>query len=130
MLAVLAGVFAMHALAPGPTVAVAGPGVMHHGAVAGSVPAAHRASMPGPHGKALPEGESCHPAAGGGMGGHLHHADSTCTAAGTATGYAPPAPAPAGITALDAGLPPAPAGAAGAVSRAPPDLAQLQLLRI
>ncbi|GGS34726.1 hypothetical protein Snoj_00620 [Streptomyces nojiriensis] len=61
---------------------------------------------------------------------HLDHADGTCAAAGVGSAYAPPPLA----AALDA--PPAPSALPGSAEagawsgRAPPDLAELQLLRI
>ncbi|WP_328727521.1 DUF6153 family protein [Streptomyces sp. NBC_00259] len=69
----------------------------------------------------------CAHAAGG--AGHLDHADATCAAAGTGSAYTPPALVSA---VLDA--PPASSTAAAARDspdgRAPPDLSELQLLRI
>ncbi|MEU5170676.1 DUF6153 family protein [Streptomyces mutomycini] len=114
VLAVLAGVFAMHGLAPGsaPTKA---------SAVAGG-----HAMMPA-HEEAGHQvvGDCSH-----GDGGANHHADATCAATGTGAPYAPPVPA----AALDAGPVPValPGSAAGTPEsgRAPPDLAELQLLRI
>ncbi|MFD9304851.1 DUF6153 family protein [Streptomyces sp. NPDC060048] len=122
VLAVLAGVLAMHGLGPG--VAPSGPRTVAtggHGAE-GMSPEAARA------GAAHPAGEACSHTSGG--TGHALHADATCAATGVASPYAPPAPAPA----LDATAPDAPApGTVTALTgtgRAPPDPARLQLLRI
>ncbi|MEU2180327.1 DUF6153 family protein [Streptomyces thermolilacinus] len=113
VLAVLAGVLGMHALPPG------GAPVAH--AEAGHVMAmAHTADHQ------MIEG--CSHTAGG--SDHLDHADGTCAAAGLGSSYAPPAltadlmddPAAHGLT----GTPPA----AAVSGRAPPDLSELQLLRI
>ncbi|MCY0926184.1 DUF6153 family protein [Streptomyces sp. H27-H1] len=116
VLAVLAGVLAMHGLGPGPAPTKA--------------PAAA-----GSHVMAMVHDEAVHQVAGdcshtdGGMG-HAEHADATCAAAGVGAAYAPPVL----TAALEAG--PVPdallGGAAGTPEsgRAPPDLAELQLLRI
>ncbi len=116
VLAVLAGVLAMHGLGPGPAPTKAS-------AVAGG------------HVTAMVHEEGAQPVAGacshtdGGMS-HPDHADATCAATGVGAGYAPPVLA----AALDAGPEPValPGGAAGTPEsgRAPPDLAELQLLRI
>ncbi|WJY39651.1 DUF6153 family protein [Streptomyces sp. P9-2B-2] len=63
--------------------------------------------------------------------GHVHHADSTCASAAL---HGPPAP-PALTPSLDCPVQPAAAAGVGAPGkrdggRAPPDLAELQLLRI
>ncbi|MFD9291138.1 DUF6153 family protein [Streptomyces sp. NPDC060030] len=111
VLAVLAGVLAMHGLAPAKAT------------VAGST-----------HGMVMVHKETARTAGGCahavGGSGHAHHADATCAAAGVGASYVPPPPA------STPGVPPvvqmlAP-GAAGAPEggRAPPDLAELQLLRI
>ncbi len=114
VLAVLAGVLAMHGLGTG---AMSVMPVRAH-----AVPAAGHGS--GHHQTA---GDCSHDAGGQ---GHVHHADATCAATGITTPYAPPA--------LSAALPGAPAPAVFATrasapatgGRAPPDLAELQLLRI
>lgn len=125
VLAVLAGVLAMHGLGPGaaPTAkasAVAGGHAMAQAQVQGQ-------------GQALEE--AAHPVAGDcshshGGANHTAHADTTCAAAGVGAPYAPPAPA----VARDAGSAPvAPPGSAAGTpesGRSPPDLAELQLLRI
>ncbi|MEU9146324.1 DUF6153 family protein [Streptomyces sp. NPDC048349] len=114
VLAVLAGVLAMHGLGTGTTPV---PPERAH-AVA---PAGHGS------GHSRTDGDCAHGADGQ---GHVHHADATCAATGTTTPYAPPA--------LAAALPGACAPAVFATratapaesGRAPPDLAELQLLRV
>ncbi|AUH45004.1 hypothetical protein CXR04_19360 [Streptomyces sp. CMB-StM0423] len=77
---------------------------------------------------AAPAGDACSHTDGG--SGHPAHADRTCAAAGTASAYAPPALADA-LPGAPAAAPVRIAGsAAGLPDRAPPDLAELQLLRI
>ncbi|MFD5649006.1 DUF6153 family protein [Streptomyces sp. NPDC127039] len=115
VLAVLAGVLGMHGLAPGampPGQAGAGHGMVM--TAAAGVPHA---------------GGGC-THADGGSGHHLDHADGTCAAAGTGSAYTPPALTGA-LRAAPAA--PAPTGAfpgAPHDGRAPPDLSELQLLRI
>ncbi|MCY0949969.1 DUF6153 family protein [Streptomyces sp. H27-S2] len=116
VLALLAGVLAMHGLGPGPvpTRAPAAAGV-HDMAMA------HE-------GSARQVAGACSHSDGG--TGHADHADATCAAAGVGAAYSPPVLA----AALDSGPVPAALSrsAAGAAEsgRAPPDLAELQLLRI
>ncbi|MEU3063860.1 DUF6153 family protein [Streptomyces subrutilus] len=114
VLAVLAGVVAMHGLGPGPALAAAPSATAPHAmpmaptAAAGPADCSHTTNSTG----------------------HVHHADATCAAAGVGAPYAPPAPAAA---LADADAPAArPTGAVGQPGggRAPPDLAELQLLRI
>ncbi|MDQ0794245.1 DUF6153 family protein [Streptomyces sp. B1I3] len=115
VLAVLAGVLAMHGLAPG------------------AVPA-KTATVGSGHGVAMVHEKDVEAAAdcvhAGGGSGHAQHVDATCAAAGVGAPYAPPPLASA------PGVPPAvrvlSSGAAGSPEggRAPPDLAELQLLRI
>lgn len=114
VLAVLTGVLGMHALPSG-----AVPAPEHTMAMASTMahsPAKEQAS------------EACSHTEGG--SGHLAHADGTCAAAGIGSAYAPPAPA-AGLSDT---LAAADAVSAVPVStvwgRAPPDLSELQLLRI
>ncbi|MEV6676529.1 DUF6153 family protein [Streptomyces erythrochromogenes] len=121
VLAVLTGILGMHALGPAPAAAPASAAVSAGGA--------HHATA-GDHGAPAAEqaGGDCSHSAGG--SGHAQHADATCAAAGVASAYAPPALAEAlagrsGVSSWDAAEPVAAAGA-----RAPPDLAELQLLRI
>lgn len=115
VMAVLTGVLAMHGLAPGPApmdVTVSG---STHGA------------MTTPE-KAVQAAGDCSHAAGG--PGHAHHADATCAAAGVGAPYAPPPLASAPGVLLVAQTPPLGAVGAPEGGRAPPDLAELQLLRI
>nr|WP_024127242.1 DUF6153 family protein [Streptomyces sp. F8]AHE39978.1 Putative membrane protein [Streptomyces sp. F8] len=114
VMAVLAGLLGMHALSPG-------------GAPSARTQTGHDMVMAvaadAPHASA-----GCSHTDGG--AGHLDHADASCAATGTNSPYAPPP--------LTAALPDGPlrpsvlaAGAASAESgRAPPDLSELQLLRI
>ncbi|MFE0910896.1 DUF6153 family protein [Streptomyces sp. NPDC058812] len=114
VLAVLAGVLGMHGLAPGATPAVqAGAGHEMVVAAADGVPHA---------------GGGCTHTDGG--SNHLDHADGTCAAAGIGSAYTPPT-----LTGAPLNMPAAPAPAAASPGtphdgRAPPDLSELQLLRI
>lgn len=117
VLAVLAGVLAMHGLGSKPMPAAA------------SHPGQGRHAVAVPHEEATHQADgNCSHSAGGSE--HLDHADATCAAAGVGSPYAPPPL----IAAMDAPLPAAvllgvvPASAEG--GRAPPDLSELQLLRI
>ncbi|MGP3756862.1 DUF6153 family protein [Streptomyces sp. IBSNAI001] len=116
VLAVLTGVLAMHGLGPGPAPAEASAAARGH------------VMAMGYEGVAQQVVEGCSHTDGG--AGHADHADATCAASGVGAPYVPPA---LGL-AFDAAPVPAaqPAGAAGVpeVGRAPPDLAELQLLRI
>ncbi|WP_055535704.1 DUF6153 family protein [Streptomyces graminilatus] len=121
VLGLLAGVLAMHGLAPG-GLSVGMTHSAHHGHEA---QASRSLSM-----RAGPAEESvCH--CSGSPDGHAQHADATCASGAVPAGhtFAALAPDPAGASALaaraDRSLPPAPEGA-----RAPPSLAELQLLRI
>ncbi|MFD7256143.1 DUF6153 family protein [Streptomyces sp. NPDC059874] len=119
VLAVLAGVLAMHGLGPGPASARTAAGVGAHAVAGGHHEPAEAVAR---------AAEGCSHTAGG--SGHTHHADATCAATGIATPYAPPVPAAAldGVPAAQA--PHAVATASAQSGRAPPDLAELQLLRI
>jgi hypothetical protein len=103
-------------------------------APAAFVPAAQTPASPASHAPvaetpvATPAGDACSHTDGG--SGHLAHADRTCAAAGTASAYAPPALADALPGAPAAAPAPMAGPAAGVPDRAPPDLAELQLLRI
>ncbi|MFJ3722767.1 DUF6153 family protein [Streptomyces sp. NPDC090045] len=126
VLAVLAGLVAMHGLGPGASV----PARAH--AAAGS----HHASAAG-HEKVAsdtPCHDSCVHAGdpvGGGRGGHAEHADATCAATGTAGSPVLPAPAVLpGMTDAEAVLAHGIVPDATACGRAPPSLSELQLLRI
>lgn len=114
LLGLFAGLFGMHALGPGGVVAAPA----HH---------SHAHAMSA-HVPATTDEAVCH--GGGTGGGHAQHADPTC--ASGAVGAGPVLPA----------LLPDPSGAAGAVDldgrsvvaapeggRAPPSLAELQILR-
>ena len=111
VLALLAGLFGMHALAPG-------------GAV-------ETHSAPPPHMTMVSVGHDHCPGDGSCGGGQVHHADQTCASGAVSGGPSLPAlvadpravPARADTSCPYAGT--APDGA-----RAPPDLAELQLLRI
>jgi hypothetical protein len=116
VLVVLAGVLGMHALSPSP--------LPTHRAGADHARAGRAAAQVA----APDEDRACSHTAGG--SGHLNHADATCVAAGIGSAYAPPALAAA---VADAATAPGPADAelrATVSGRAPPDLAELQLLRI
>ncbi|WP_221268163.1 DUF6153 family protein [Streptomyces sp. TLI_185] len=109
VLGLLAGVFAMHGLAPGG-------GVVEHSA------ARHMTA-------AVAVDGSC--AGGDCGGGHAHHADQTCASGALSGGPTLPALVadPVAVPALsDAPCPYA--GTAPDGARAPPSLAELQLLRI
>ncbi|MCB5163905.1 DUF6153 family protein [Streptomyces bambusae] len=146
VLVVLAGILGMHALTPGPAAAppavAAAQAAAQAAATTGGHAATddHRAGAAAGHGSAADGHDSgtgraagravedCSHTAGG--SGHVDHADATCAAAGVSTTYVPPALLPA-LVVPEAGTSLAsavPQGAAG--SRAPPDLAELQLLRI
>ncbi|MGQ4490931.1 DUF6153 family protein [Streptomyces sp. SAS_281] len=112
--AVLTGVLGMHALGPG-----------------GALPEAGRHDMA----MATIAEDASHPPSGcsqtdGGGSEHLTHADASCVAAGIGTAYAPPPPAGALPDAFSAAVAPPRTAASAESSRAPPDLSELQLLRI
>lgn len=123
VLAVLAGVLAMHGLGPGPAPTSA-PASGHVMVTAHEEAAQHVTA----HEAAQHMTGACSHTDGG--AGHADHADATCAAAGVGASYAPPVLG----AALDGGFVSAglPGGAAGTPEsgRAPPDLAELQLLRI
>nr|WP_171148134.1 DUF6153 family protein [Streptomyces sp. S3(2020)] len=114
VLALLAGLMGMHALAPGAAVADEHPHAPSM-AAAVSVVAAH---------------DGCDGAGHCGSG-HVSHADATCAAAAVSGGPTLPALVPdpvAGVVREEA--PRAYAGSDPEGARAPPSLAELQLLRI
>ncbi|WP_223732001.1 DUF6153 family protein [Streptomyces purpurogeneiscleroticus] len=115
VLGLLAGLLGMHALAPVATAAA--PSHQHHGAMAATAQAAH-------HGGCADDG--C------GSGTHRgHHADATCASGAIPGGPALPDLLPGAVVppeAADAPCAAAPTSEHG--SRAPPSLAELQLLRI
>ncbi|WP_327228836.1 DUF6153 family protein [Streptomyces platensis] len=114
VLGLLAGLLGMHGLGA----AVAAPSFAHeHRMTTATVVATVQAHCPG-------DGDC-------GGTGHVHHADSTCASAAL---HGPPAP-PALTPSLDCPVQPAAEAGVGAPGkrdggRAPPDLAELQLLRI
>ncbi|MER6287916.1 DUF6153 family protein [Streptomyces sviceus] len=110
LLGLLVGVLGMHALAPGG-------GMGGHEGRSG-----HRVTA------AAVVDTVCHDGCGS---GHLHHADATCTSGAVSGGPALPAlvPDPSGSTPGTVGLC-AQTAAAQEGARAPPSLAELQLLRI
>ncbi|MDT0613645.1 DUF6153 family protein [Streptomyces lancefieldiae] len=114
VMTVLTGLLGMHGLAPGVTPAA------HTGA-------GHERVMT-PAGSAPHAGGACAHTDGG--SGHLDHADATCAAAGTASAYSPPTLAGDVLNAPLAASPTAAAMGAPQDGRAPPDLSELQLLRI
>ncbi|MET9322269.1 DUF6153 family protein [Streptomyces sp. NPDC003038] len=124
VLAVLAGLVAMHGLGP-----QAVPAAAHtSGRATGHTPAHTPAAMAvaAGHEEFLPAGDS--PEDGG---GHSQHADATCAAAGV--GGAPVLPAPGLVKAGPAAAATVAHGTtsdAAAYGRPPPSLSELQLLRI
>ncbi|ANB03982.1 hypothetical protein SAM40697_6906 [Streptomyces ambofaciens] len=114
VLAVLAGLLGMHALGPG-------------GAPSPRAEAGHDMVM-------AVSADASHASAGcshtGGGPSHLEHADGSCAAAGIGSAYAPPPLAGAlpGTPLIPASL--VPAAALAETGRDPPDLSELQLLRI
>ncbi|MFC8392882.1 DUF6153 family protein [Streptomyces sp. NPDC057238] len=114
VMTVLAGVLGMHGLAPGATVpARAGAGHEMVTAAADGVPHA---------------GAGCMHTDGGPS--HLDHADGTCAAAGIGSAYTPPALTGALPAPPQALAPTAAAMGSPHDGRAPPDLSELQLLRM
>ncbi|WP_344600034.1 DUF6153 family protein [Streptomyces glaucus] len=114
VLAVLAGVLGMHGLAPG-------------GVPAARTAAGHEMVMAAADGVPHADGGCAHTDGGS---GHLEHADGTCAAAGTASAYTPPMLTGTVPDAPVAPFPPAVATGSSHDGRAPPDLSELQLLRI
>ncbi|MFE0807897.1 DUF6153 family protein [Streptomyces sp. NPDC058794] len=117
--AVLAGLLGMHGLAPGVPTAHAGTGTSG---------AHHTEATAHADGADTLADRACGHSDGG--SGHVDHADGTCAAAGTASAYTPP-PLTGGTA--DAPATASPAGAATGTTqdgRGPPDLSELQLLRI
>ncbi|MEV0981731.1 DUF6153 family protein [Streptomyces sp. NPDC049915] len=113
VLGLLAGLLGMHALAPG-----------------GVVPERH-GHMSAPAVAGVVAGDGCAGSDGHCGGGHVHHADVTCASAAVSGGPELPAPvaAPGPVVVLP-GTGCAYVGAAPDGARAPPSLAELQLLRI
>ncbi|MFI5571362.1 DUF6153 family protein [Streptomyces sp. NPDC051740] len=114
VLAVLAGVLGMHGLAPG-------------GVPTAQTAAGHGMVMAAADGVPHADGGCAHTDGGS---GHLDHADGTCAATGTASAYTPPA-LTGTVLHAPAALPPTMAATGSPHDgRAPPDLSELQLLRI
>ncbi|MFD5430137.1 DUF6153 family protein [Streptomyces sp. NPDC127084] len=123
VLAVLAGLLAMHGLAPGVPGASA-VDTPHTGTGTGT--GAHAG-----HGTGTDRGSGhCGHDVGGGANGHTDHADATCAAGATSAPYTPPALTSARDGAMPVAEPAGRCGGTTATGRAPPDLAELQLLRI
>ncbi|MDJ0383192.1 DUF6153 family protein [Streptomyces sp. G-G2] len=116
VLAVLAGVLAMHGLGPRPAAA--------------AMPAdgGGRAMVMTQEASVHPAGGDCSHTAGG--SDHLNHADGTCVAAGVGAPYVPPALAAALDVAPSVAAVPGGVATVTEAGRAPPDLSELQLLRI
>jgi len=120
-LALVAGVLGMHALSPAGMPAAGRHDVM----MSAEAPGHHLAPV-------HVAGADCrHLSDAGDSGMAMDHAGGTCAAGGTSTAYVPPALMP-GVTArvepaATVGGGPAPGPVDG---RAPPDLSELQLLRI
>ncbi|MEU9051300.1 DUF6153 family protein [Streptomyces sp. NPDC048384] len=115
LLGLLAGLFGMHALGPADTVAASA----HHG---------HGAPVMSAHLTPVTDESACHSPDSG--GGHAQHADPTCASSAVGAGPVLPAPEPdpAG-SAVAAGLDGRSVTAAPEGGRAPPSLAELQILR-
>ncbi|MDC0770512.1 DUF6153 family protein [Streptomyces sp. HD] len=116
LLGLLAGLFAMHGLGPGNTVTAAS---AHH---------PHARTMTAAHMPATTDESVCHGGTTG--GGHAQHADPTCASGAVGAGPALPAllPDPAG-GAVSGDLDGRSVAAAPEGGRAPPSLAELQILR-
>ncbi|MEV6833433.1 DUF6153 family protein [Streptomyces sp. NPDC051133] len=113
VLSVLAGLLGMHALAPG--------GGMGHAEHMRSAPRAVAVSAP----------DDCAGGDGHCGGSRMHHADPTCASGAVNGGPQLPALAPDPVAApVSAHCPRSRAAAAPEGARAPPSLAELQLLRI
>ncbi|MFI5853904.1 DUF6153 family protein [Streptomyces parvulus] len=115
VLGLLAGLLGMHGLAPGG-------GLPEHSA---------RHSLPSPAPLAGAAHAGCGEDGGSCGGGHLRHADSVCASGAVGQGPVLPGLVPDPVpTAPCAGAVPAFAADAPDGARAPPSLAELQLLRI
>ncbi|MEU6369496.1 DUF6153 family protein [Streptomyces sp. NPDC046931] len=121
VLALVAGVLGMHALSPAGM-----PAAGRHDAMMPVGSSAHHSTLA--HGL---HGECRHLSDAGNGGMVMDHAGGTCAAGGTSTAYVPPA-----LTAAPtARVAPAATACGGPAARtvdgrAPPDLSELQLLRI
>ncbi|WP_086021496.1 DUF6153 family protein [Streptomyces zinciresistens] len=118
ILALLTGLLAMHGLAPA-VVPMGGAGM-----------SAHSATVPADIAPVHQNGDGCQHANNAGAGGNMEHADPTCAAPRTGVTYTPPALALASAPHSVSEVPSRASAAGSAEGRAPPDLAQLQLLRI
>ncbi|MFD7627794.1 DUF6153 family protein [Streptomyces sp. NPDC059851] len=127
VLAVLAGLVAMHGLGPGAVAAsAAAPGC----AAAHETATTHGAPAAAEHAMKYDAAVHADEPAGDGSGGHAQHADATCAAAGTAGTPVLPSPAAPSVVTATRALGPG-IHVNGALSgRAPPSLSELQLLRI
>nr|WP_063807370.1 DUF6153 family protein [Streptomyces caeruleatus] len=135
LLGLLAGLFGMHALAPGGTVAAgshaspashASHASPHHASAPASAPAT--APTMGSRTTAMTDETACHGSAPG--GGHAQHADPTCASGAVGAGPVLPALAPdPGGAAVAGDLDRRSARATTEGGRAPPSLAELQILR-
>ncbi|KFG71721.1 DUF6153 family protein [Streptomyces mutabilis] len=114
VMAVLTGVLGMHALGPAGALSP-GKGDGHNMVTAMAAGASHM-SAGCSHTDGRPD--------------HLEHADGTCAAAGVGSAYTPPALTTALTDAPCASASAVPAAASAESGRAPPDLSELQLLRI
>jgi hypothetical protein len=137
VLGLLAGLFGMHAVSVGGVVAVAA----HHGsghaprtamaAATGSMTATATATATAAESASsgIADESVCHGA--GNSDGHAHHADATCASGAVGGGPALPVPLPDPVTGAvlaDADRRSVPVTPES--GRAPPSLAELQLLRI
>ncbi|MFJ8634864.1 DUF6153 family protein [Streptomyces sp. NPDC093568] len=115
LLGLFAGLFGMHALASGDVVM----GASHH---------SHARAMNAAHTPDPADESVCH--GGDTGGGHAQHADPTCASGAVGSGPVLPAllPDPAGTGITGALAPRSPATAPDG-GRAPPSLAELQILR-
>ncbi|MFD3838690.1 DUF6153 family protein [Streptomyces sp. NPDC058642] len=123
VLTLLAGLMGMHALAPGAAVADDHPHAPPVAAVSVAAVSVSAVSVSAVHDGCAGEGHC--------GSGHVSHADATCAAAAVSGGPTLPAlvPDPVAIAVRD-GSPRAYAGSDPDGARAPPSLAELQLLRI
>ncbi|KUN82214.1 hypothetical protein AQJ66_22600 [Streptomyces bungoensis] len=121
VLALVAGVLGMHALSPAGM-----PASGRHDAMMSVEPRGHHPTL------AHAAGGDCRHLSDADDGGMvMDHAGGTCAAGGTSTSYVPPALTPAPTAHVDPAATACGGPAAGtADGRAPPDLSELQLLRI
>lgn len=131
LLGLLAGVFGMHALAPGDAVAAgshATHAAPHHASAPTPAPSPAADTAMGGHTAAMTDETVCHGSDPG--GGHAQHADPTCASSAVGAGPVLPALAPdPGGAAVVGDLDRRSVTAATEGGRAPPSLAELQILR-